>query len=82
MNSSTLESRIATLEKMLLSNGDSIYKDTLQFYKNIERASDLLKESLDYWNEGLILSLAVQNAVKVDLADIITKSNKIMLELK
>ena len=76
--SKILESRLAKLERILLGKGDSVIKDTLSFSKNIEQASDLLNESLDYWSEGLVLSPAAQNAVKADLIDIITKSKNIL----
>lgn len=76
--SKVLESRLAKLERMLLGTGDSVIKDALSFSKNIEQASDLLNESLNYWSEGLVLSPAAHNAVKADLIDIITKSKNIL----
>ena len=76
-----LESRLAKLERILLGKDDSLIKDTSTFTSNILRMSDIMRDTVELWYEGLVLSPADAADVKTDLSDIIAMSKKILREL-
>ena len=79
--SKILESRLAKLERILLGKDDSLIKDTSTFTSNILRMSDIMRDTVELWYEGLVLSPADAVNVKTDLSDIIAMSKKILREL-
>ena len=76
-----LEDKVTKLERILLGKGDSITKDTASFSSNIEDAYDLLKDSLELWYEGLVLSPEAAANARTDLTGIITMCKKIMRDI-
>lgn len=81
LRNKTLESRLTKLERILLGKGDSLIKDTSTFTSNILRMSDIMRDTVELWYEGLVLSPADAADVKTDLSDIIAMSKKILREL-
>ena len=81
LRNKVLESRLAKLERILLGKDDSLIKDTSTFTSNILRMSDIMRDTVELWYEGLVLSPADAADVKTDLSDIIAMSKKILREL-
>ena len=80
-SSELLESRVATLERVLLGKDDSILKDTGDFVNTITDISDDMRNAISLWSEGLVLSPSETRAVRTDLADIIMMSKEILHSL-
>lgn len=81
LRNKVLESRLAKLERILLGKDDSLIKDTSTFTSNILRMSDIMRDTVELWYEGLVLSPADAADVRTDLSDIIAMSKKILREL-